>query len=114
MLKASGHASAVAPGSSVLRHFRTLLGEAGFENPKAWTTRELRTSFVSLLPDHRMPIEEIARVLGHDGTATTEKVYRKQLRPVITAGAEAMDEIFGNASKGCPTSQPTVRPADMP
>ncbi|PSJ28225.1 site-specific integrase [Streptosporangium nondiastaticum] len=82
----------------VLRHFRTLLGEAGFENPKAWTTRELRTSFVSLLSDHGMPIEEIARVLGHDGTATTEKVYRKQLRPVITSGAEAMDEIFGDGS----------------
>ncbi len=79
---------------NVLRNFRSLLKEARFENPKEWTTRELRTSFVSLLSDHGIPIEVIARVVGHSGSSTTERVYRKQLRPVITAGAEAMDDIF--------------------
>lgn len=54
----------------------------------------LRTSFVSLLSDHGIPIEVIARVVGHSGSNTTERVYRKQLRPVITSGAEAMDDIF--------------------
>lgn len=33
-------------------------------------------------------------MVGHSSQATTEAVYRKQLRPVITQGAEAMDEIF--------------------
>lgn len=79
---------------NVLRNFRSLLKEAGFEDPKEWTTRMLRTSFVSLLSDHGIPIKVIARVVGHSGSSTTERVYRKQLRPVITSGAEAMDDIF--------------------
>ncbi|MFI9587590.1 hypothetical protein ACIHCQ_38600 [Streptomyces sp. NPDC052236] len=49
--------------------------------------QRLRTSFVSLLSDHGIPIEVIARVVGHSGSSTTERVYRKQLRPVITSGA---------------------------
>ncbi|MGA5067602.1 site-specific integrase [Streptomyces exfoliatus] len=80
--------------TNVLRELRSLLKSAGLSTPKAWTTRELRTSFVSLLSDHGTPIEVIARLVGHSGTATTETVYRKQIRPVITEGAEAMDEIF--------------------
>jgi len=43
------------------------------------------------------PIEEIARLAGHNRTATTELVYRHELRPVITTGAEVMDRIL-NAS----------------
>ncbi|MFF0197988.1 tyrosine recombinase XerC [Streptomyces anulatus] len=84
---------------NVRRNFRALLTDAGFPEPHEWTTRELRTSFVSLLSDHGIPIEVIARVVGHSGTDITEKVYRKQLRPVISEGAEAMDEIFGAALK---------------
>ncbi|MFC8257455.1 tyrosine recombinase XerC [Streptomyces sp. NPDC057291] len=83
---------------NVRRNFRALLKEAGFENPQNWTTRELRTSFVSLLSDHGIPIEVIARVVGHSGTNITERVYRKQLRPVISEGAEAMDNIFSAES----------------
>lgn len=79
---------------NVRRNLRLLLKEAGFDKPEAWTSRELRTSFVSLLSDHGVPIEAIARLVGHSGSGTTERVYRKQLRPVITDGAEAMDEIF--------------------
>ncbi|MFC9338811.1 tyrosine recombinase XerC [Streptomyces sp. NPDC057020] len=80
--------------TNVLRNLRALLKDAGLPAPRSWTTRELRTSFVSLLSDHGTPIEVIARVVGHSGTQTTETVYRKQIRPVITEGAEAMDEIF--------------------
>ncbi|MEU3716305.1 site-specific integrase [Streptomyces californicus] len=82
---------------NVRRNFRALLTDAGFLAPCEWTTRELRTSFVSLLSDHGIPIEVIARVVGHSGTHITEKVYRKQLRPVLSEGAEAMDDIFGAA-----------------
>jgi hypothetical protein len=42
-----------------------------------------------------VPVEEIARVTGHKQTSTTELVYRRELRPVITTGAELMDEVFG-------------------
>ena len=42
-----------------------------------------------------MPIEQIARLVGHTGgSAVTETVYRKQLRPVINDGAVAMNELF--------------------
>jgi integrase len=60
----------------------------------SWTPRELRTSFVSLMSHHGVSIEEIARLVGHSSTRTTEVVYRRELRPVITTGAEIMDEIF--------------------
>ena len=61
---------------------------------KHWTPRELRHSFVSLMSSSGVPVEEIARLAGHSNTRTTEVVYRRELRPVLTAGAEAMDRIF--------------------
>ncbi|TXK39143.1 tyrosine-type recombinase/integrase [Nonomuraea sp. C10] len=60
-----------------------------------WTPRELRHSFVSLLSDNGLPLEEISRLVGHSSTATTGAVYRKQIRPVVQSGAVAMDRIFG-------------------
>ncbi len=56
--------------------------------------RELRTSFVSLMSHQGVSIEEIARLVGHATTRTTEIVYRRELRPVITTGAEIMDQLF--------------------
>ena len=41
-----------------------------------------------------MPVEEIARLAGYKQTSTTELVYRRELRPVITTGAELMDKVF--------------------
>ncbi|MFB6947628.1 tyrosine recombinase XerC [Streptomyces sp. NPDC060286] len=78
--------------ANVRRDFRAIVKKAGLE--PEWTPRELRHSFVSLLSDHGIPLERIAMLVGHSSQATTEAVYRKQLRPVITQGAEAMDEIF--------------------
>jgi integrase len=63
-------------------------------DPAAWTPREMRHSFVSLLSDSGLPIEHISRLVGHSGTAVTETVYRQQLRPVLEEGATAMDAIF--------------------
>jgi integrase len=59
-----------------------------------WTPRELRHSFVSLLSSAGIPIEDIANLVGHANTRTTEKVYRKELRPMLRRGAKAMDDIF--------------------
>lgn len=72
--------------------------KAGLE--PEWTPRELRHSFVSLLSDHGIPLERIALLVGHSSQTTTEAVYRKQLRPVITQGAEAMDDIFAEDQEG--------------
>jgi integrase len=41
-----------------------------------------------------VPIEQISRLVGHSGTATTETIYRKQIRPVLLHVADAMDLIF--------------------
>jgi integrase len=41
-----------------------------------------------------VPVEEIARLAGHSSSRTTEVVYRRELRPVLTTGAEAMDRLF--------------------
>jgi delta 1-pyrroline-5-carboxylate dehydrogenase len=49
---------------------------------------------VSLMSDAGVPIEKIARLVGHTGTITTETVYRKQIRPVVIGGAEVMDSLF--------------------
>jgi integrase len=67
----------------------------------AWTPREMRHSFVSLLSDSGVPIESIARLVGHaGGSAVTETAYRKQIRPVLLEGAEAMDRIFTTPTPG--------------
>ena len=80
--------------SHVRRDFRLAIRGAQGVKPAEWTPRELRHSFVSLLSDHGLPLEEISRLVGHSSTAVTELVYRKQLRPVVQSGAVAMDEIF--------------------
>jgi integrase len=53
----------------------------------------------ALLSDNGMPIEHIARLVGHTSPAVTETVYRQQIRPVIVQGAEAMDRIFGPSAR---------------
>jgi integrase len=78
--------------SNVRREFRRITGVAGLG--AAWAPRDLRHTFVSLMSADGVPIEEIASLAGHNRTATTELVYRHELRPVITAGAEAMDRIL--------------------
>jgi integrase len=79
--------------ANVSRSFRAVCDAAGLDE-MAWTPRELRHSFVSLLSDAGVPIEDIARLVGHGSTAVTETVYRKQLRPVLTGGAGVMDTLF--------------------
>jgi hypothetical protein len=49
---------------------------------------------VSLMSHHGVSIEEIAHLAGHASTRTTEIVYRRELRPVITTSAEIMDKVF--------------------
>lgn len=78
---------------NVARDFRAVLEKARLP-AKEWTPRELRHSFVSLLSDSGVAIERIARLIGHSGTAVTEKVYRLQIRPVLEEGAAEMDRIF--------------------
>jgi integrase len=79
--------------ANVRRSFRALCRTAGLD-AEQWTPRELGHSFVSLMSDAGVPLEEIARLVGHGSTKVTETVYRKQLRPILTGGAQVMDTLF--------------------
>jgi hypothetical protein len=74
------------------RDFRRVTAAAGLG--ARWVPKELRTSFVSMMSYQGIPVEEIARLAWHASSRTTEVVYRRELRPVITTGAEIMDQIF--------------------
>ena len=98
--------------ASHVRHdFRRAIKGAPGIDPAEWTPRELRHSFVSLLSDSGVPLEEISRLVGHSSTGVTELVYRKQIRPVIQTGAAAMDDLFGDKPGDKPTG-PKPGPGD--
>jgi integrase len=78
---------------NVRREFRRITEAAGLG--AGWVPRELRHTFVSLLSARDVPVEAIALLAGHKQTATTELIYRHQLVPALTRGAEVMDQIFG-------------------
>ena len=88
----TNHAGAALDAGNVRKMFKRICAEAGAGD--SWTPRELRTTFVSLMSHQGVAIEEIARLVGHATTRTTEIVYRRELRPVITTGAEIMDQLF--------------------
>jgi integrase len=78
---------------NVRRMFRAITEDAGLGTE--WVPREMRHTFVSLLSARGVPVEAIALLAGHNQTATTELVYRHQIVPALTRGAEVMDQIFG-------------------
>ena len=88
--------------ANVRRDFRRALRLVPGLDPRDWTPRELRHSFVSLLSDAGVPVEQISQLVGHRGTTVTELVYRHQLRPVLQTGATVMDQLFG-------ADEPTAR-----
>ena len=85
---------------NVRRDFRRALTLVPGIDPSEWTPRELRHSFVSVLSNAGVPVEEISRLVGHSGTTVTELVYRHQLKPVIQTRATVMDQLFGRKSEG--------------
>jgi hypothetical protein len=87
---------------NIRRAFRAICRAVGIgEN---WSPRELRTSFVSLMSHRGVSTEEIAQLVGHPSTRTTEVIYRKELRPVINTGATIMDRLFGSPGLAWPRS----------
>ena len=59
--------------AKVRRAFRRIAAEAGLD-ADAWTPRELRHSFVSLLSSTGLAIEDISHLVGHANTRVTESV----------------------------------------
>jgi integrase len=52
-----------------------------------------RHTFVSLCA-HDVNLEDIARLVGHSGTAVSERIYGHEIRPPLTQGAEILDQLF--------------------
>ena len=77
---------------NIRRSFRTITTAADIGAD--WTPRELRHTFISIMSDNGVPIETIADLVGHKTTIVTQKVYRHQLKPVITTGATTMNTIL--------------------
>ena len=88
----TSHHGAALDAANVRKMFKRICTEAAIGD--GWTPGELRTTFVSLMSHQGVAIEEIARLVGHASTRTTEIVYRRELRPVITTGAQIMDQLF--------------------
>ena len=82
---------------NVRMEFKRITEKAGLG--RNWTPRELRHTFVSLLSDSGVPIEQIADAVGHSSTRTTEVVYRHQLRPVTRTAAITLGPLFESKRK---------------
>jgi integrase len=78
--------------ANVRRAFRSALKLVPSVDPKDWTPRELRHSFVSLMSAGGAAVEQISHLVGHADTSTTELIYRHDLRPVLQTGATFMNE----------------------
>lgn len=65
------------------------------------------------MSDSGVPIENIADLCGHSSTAVTEEVYRHQLKPVITKGAEAINAVFGEKKTEPVTKRNTQKSASV-
>jgi integrase len=76
--------------ANVRRAFRTVAAAAGLEASE-WTPRELRHSFVSLLPSSGVPIEDIAHLVGHAST----NCHREGLSQGASTGAEPWSDSHG-------------------
>ena len=79
--------------NNVIRAFRIITKKADLGED--WVPREMRHTFVSVLSANGVPVESIALLAGHERSATAESVYRHDIRPALTQGAEVMDKIFG-------------------
>jgi len=80
----------------VRRDFRKLCSRAGIGTN--WTPREQRHTFVSVLSDSGVDIEQIADAVGHINSTVTKAVYRHQIADEIASAATVMDSIFGEAN----------------
>ena len=87
----------------VRKEFQKITGAARLGG--AWTPRELRHSFVSILNAHDVRLEDISDLVGHSSTSVTETVYRQKIRPALTDNATGVNRTKANATElACPCS----------
>ena len=91
--------------NNVIRAFRIITKKAGLGED--WVPREMRHTFVSVLSANGVPVESIALLAGHERSATTEAVYRHEIRPALTQGAEVGVDSSASAVKRDPADRPS-------
>jgi hypothetical protein len=72
--------------------FKQITGQAG--PGRDWTPRELRHTFVLLLSDSGVPIEQIADAVGTPALGQPRLCTCTQLRPVTRTAAVALGPLF--------------------
>jgi integrase len=77
---------------AVYKQFRRRCKAAGIGDQ--WTPRELRHTFVSVLSDAGVDLEDVADAVGHVNSVVTRTVYRHQIADTVARAAAAMDRIF--------------------
>jgi integrase len=79
-----------------VRHqFAKLCERAGLG--KGWHPHETRHTWVSVLSDAGVDLEDIADAAGHTNSSVTRNVYRHQIADKLTRAASAMDGILNPA-----------------
>ena len=91
------HGSAL-DAANVRRSFRVIASTAGL-TPRNGPRASCGTVSCPCYQVLGVTIEEIADLVSHRSTSVTERVYRKELRPVITRGARAINELFDADAK---------------
>ena len=89
----TGHGTEMSHGNACRDFRKALRGVPGIDADD-WTPLELRHTYVSLMSAEGVALEEVSRLVGHTNTVVTETVYRKELRPVLRSGADAIDKTF--------------------
>ena len=84
--------------SGIEKGFKRICARAGIGAD--WQLREERHTFVSVLSDSGVSIEDISDAVGHLNSYVTKTVYRHQIADEITTAAETMDGIFGGKASG--------------
>jgi hypothetical protein len=55
----------------------------------------MRHTAASLLSDDGVPLEQVADLLGHDGTRMVAQVYRHAVAPTVDVAADRMERLLG-------------------
>jgi integrase len=98
---------------NVRREFRRVIVKAGLHGVD-WTPREMRHSFVSLLSDSGVPIEQISRLVGHAGTYFVRREKQRVTLQMLDALRQQVRQLEGRdaePSAGIIDSQ-SVKAAD--
>jgi integrase len=82
--------------ADVRKRFAKLCEEAGLGT--GWNPHETHHTWVSVLSDAGVDIEDIADAAGHINSSVTRNLYRHQIADKVTKASTAMDGIFGQVS----------------